>query len=94
MTTRNDKPFDYGKLRPDGQHEKHPTAPEGELIRPVRFAYIHNACGVVTRMSEKIARTYAVNPKFYTQTFCAGCRRYFPVAEFKWDEVNGEVLGS
>lgn len=48
-------------------------------------------CGVVTRMPEAIAETYAVDPKFYGSTFCCGCKNYFPVGEFYWDGTKERV---
>lgn len=49
-------------------------------------------CGVATTMGQKIAETYAVDPKFYGSTFCVGCKTHFPVDQFRWDD--GSVLGS
>lgn len=51
-----------------------------------------NACGVETRMGQALAETYAREPKFYTSTFCVGCNKHLPVAEFVWED--GEVVGS
>ena len=48
-------------------------------------------CGVVTRMSYAIAETYAKNPKYYGSTFCVGCNKHLPVAEFFWDKTDEEV---
>lgn len=62
-------------------------------VRPYREKYIHKKCGVVTRMSPSIAETYARNPKFYSGTFCIGCRDHFPLEEFLWDGTN-EIVGS
>lgn len=55
------------------------------FVRPVRHAYVHEECGVVTKMSTAIAETYARNPKFYDATYCVGCRGHYPVSEFFWD---------
>lgn len=57
------------------------------FVRPVRTAYIHEKCGVVTRMDLALAETYARDPYFYGGTFCAHCRDHFPVGmngEFVW----------
>jgi hypothetical protein len=72
------------------------TAEERALgfVEPVRLAYIHESCGVVTRMGQTIAETYARNPGFYSGTFCAGCRDHFPVGtdgEFVWDGTDQKV---
>jgi hypothetical protein len=59
-------------------------------VRPLRLAYSHEPCGVVTRMREDIAATYAAQPDFYGNTYCMGCRMHLPVSEFFWLE-NGTV---
>lgn len=51
-----------------------------------------DGCGVRTTMGSALAETYARDPKFYGGTYCCGCGKHFPVAEFVWDD--GEVLGS
>lgn len=64
------------------------------FVRPVRNSYVHITCGVVTRMSDALAETYARDPKFYSGTFCVGCRAHFPVGEngqFVWDGTNEKV---
>lgn len=63
------------------------------FVRPVRRSYIHTKCGVLTKMSQDIAETYARDPKFYSGTFCVGCRAHFPLAEFLWDGTD-EIVGS
>lgn len=58
------------------------------FVRPVRRSYLHTVCGTVTTMGRAIAETYARNPHFYGETYCAGCRGHFPVGahgEFVWD---------
>lgn len=64
------------------------------FVRPVRYEYVHDKCGVATTMNSKIAETYARDPKFYGSTFCVGskCKTHFPVGEFKWND--GTVVGS
>ena len=64
------------------------------FIRPVRQSYIHEKCGVVTRMGLALAETYARDPYFYSGTFCCGCGTHFPVGEsgeFLWDGTNERV---
>ena len=63
------------------------------FIRPVRDSYVHKKCGTLTRMSRSIAETYARDPKFYSGTFCCGCRDHFPLEEFVWAGTE-EVVGS
>jgi hypothetical protein len=84
--------------RPDGQHEAYYILSEEErakgFVRPVRNSYIHTKCGVVTRMGQAIAETYARNPQFYGSTFCVGCHAHFPVGaegEFVWDGTQDKV---
>ena len=62
-------------------------------VRPVRRSYVHLKCGVVTTMAQSIAETYARDPKFYSGTFCVGCRTHLPLAEFRWDGTD-EIVGS
>lgn len=64
------------------------------FVRPLRLAYKHLKCGVVTTMNTKLAETYAARPTFYGGTFCAGCRSHFPVGEtgeFVWDGTSEKV---
>lgn len=51
-------------------------------------------CGVETRMNEKIAETYARDPKFYGATYCVGCQKHLPVAEFVWSDNEIDEVGS
>ncbi len=49
----------------------------------------HHGCGVATTMGTALAETYARDPKFYSGTFCVGCRAHYPVGEngeFVWDD--------
>ena len=62
-------------------------------VRPVRRSYVHLKCGAVTTMAQSIAETYARDPKFYSGTFCIGCRTHLPLDEFRWDGTN-ETVGS
>ncbi len=50
-------------------------------------------CGAATTMATAIAETYARDPKYYSLTYCVGCRTHAPVGEFLWDGSN-EVVGS
>lgn len=90
----DEKPFDYGETRPDGQHERHPTVDTNgkKFVRPVRRSYKHLKCGGITTMGIKIAETYAVMPGYYGSTFCGRCGGYFPVGEdgeFVWVDNPG-----
>jgi hypothetical protein len=83
-----------------GQHGAYWILTDAErkkgFVRPVRRSYKHT-CGVLTTMGIAIAETYARDPKFYGSTFCAGCNKHLPVAEFVWvdgDRATTEVVGS
>lgn len=84
--------------REDGQHVDHWILSDAErakgFVRPVRRTYVHTVCGVATSMPQKIAETYAANPRFYGSTFCCGCGGYFPVGatgDFVWDGTSEKV---
>jgi hypothetical protein len=62
------------------------------FVRPLRFEYVHQACGGHTTMSQALAETYARQPTFYGGTYCVRCQMHRPVAEFRW--LDGEVVGS
>lgn len=64
------------------------------FIEPVRTKYVHLSCGGVTTMARSIAETYARDPKFYGGTFCAHCKRHYPVGEngeFVWEGTTAKV---
>ena len=95
-TNPNDPRLGHGSdLEPIPQHEVYLVLSEEELakgfVRPVRDSYIHKTCGVVTKMGQKLAETYAREPKFYGATYCVGCKKHLPVSEFYWDKTNIEV---
>ncbi len=55
---------------------------------------LKGGCGTVTTMGQALAETYARDPKFYSGTFCCGCRKHFSVGaygEFVWDGTNEKV---
>jgi hypothetical protein len=96
VTDPNDPGLD--EILPNGQQKNYVVLTEEERAkgyqRPLRYAYVHEKCGVVTTMSHGIAETYAVNPKFYGATYCAGCCDHFPVGEygeFTWDKTDIKV---
>ncbi len=61
------------------------------FVRPVRTKYIHSTCGGETVMNEKIAETYARDPKFYGATYCVHCQKHLPVSEFVWSNTDDKV---
>jgi hypothetical protein len=51
-------------------------------------------CGIATKMAQSIAETFARNPNFYYDTYCARCRKRFPVGEygeFVWEGTDERV---
>ena len=84
-------------IEPSGMQKCYLVLSEEErakgFVRPLRRSYIHKTCGAQTRMGLALCETYARDPKFYGGTFCVGCGKHFPVAEFHWDE-DGETVGS
>lgn len=52
-----------------------------------------NGCGTNTKMGMVIAETYARDPKFYSATFCCGCREHRTLSEFVWEGTE-EIVGS
>ena len=60
-------------------------------IRPLRLMYTHKTCGTDTKMSFDIAETFAVDPTFYTGTFCCQCRLHLPLHEFVWKDTDERV---
>ena len=69
-----------------GGHEIDPNDPS-------KHGRTGEGCGILTRMGLGLCETYARDPKFYGATFCCGCNKHLPVAEFVWEE-DGEVVGS
>lgn len=55
--------------------------------------HLLGGCGAVTNMVQKLSETYARDPKFYDATFCVGCNKHLPVAEFRWTK-DDQVVGS
>jgi hypothetical protein len=93
-TTDRNNP-ELHEAKDNGQNKAYLVLSEDEItkgfVRQVRTTYIHKKCGVATTMSQKIAETYARDPKFYGSTFCVGCGTHLPVAEFLWDGTDQEV---
>lgn len=63
------------------------------FVRPYRDRYQHRTCGTITTMGRALSETYARDPTFYGATFCVGCNRHLPVAEFVWSR-DGQQVGS
>lgn len=85
------------KTNETGQHPSYIVLCDEErkkgFVRPYRDRYRHTVCGAATSMGRALSETYARDPKFYGATFCVGCNRHLPVAEFVWT-ADGEVVGS
>lgn len=99
LTTGEPVPADYShtKLKLNGQQEGYVVLSPAErakgFVRPVRDEYTHLPCKMHTFMGRALAETYARDPKFYDGTFCAHCRKHFPLDQFVWKNTN-EKLGS
>jgi hypothetical protein len=65
------------------------------LIRPGTSKHESGkACGHRTTMGQAIAETYARDPSFYSDTFCASCGAHYPVGadgEFVWEGTTERV---
>ncbi len=91
---------DHLELRSDGMQKDYVVLSETErkrgFVRPVRRTYVHQKCGVATTTNLALAETMARDPKFYTGTYCVGCRTHFtfgqPDGDFLWDD--GSKVGS
>lgn len=60
-------------------------------------AQLDSGCGAVTTMGFAIAETYARQPDYYSNTFCAKCGKYFrvgPYGEFVWDDEHRDRVGT
>jgi hypothetical protein len=80
-------------LLPDGQMTDHVTVhPTGRYkgsLKGVPQTYLHQKCGIVTRMPEEIIRSYLVNPFLYGGgSFCCGCNDYVGENELFWHETG------
>ena len=89
---------EHVNLKANGQQQGYVVLADEErakgFVRPVRRAYKHLKCGVVTTMGQTLAETYARDPAFYSGTFCCGCGTHFPVGqagEFVWDGTSEKV---
>lgn len=98
--------FELRALRDDEQHHKDfgyvkfETYPESMAPLTGRFwtqadlDKIGKGCGVVTKMPQACAETYARKPDYYGSTFCCGCNGYRAVGEhgeFVWDGTDERV---
>ncbi len=52
---------------------------------------LKSGCGALTVINQVIAETYAREPNYYESTFCMGCGKHLPVAEFVWDGTDERV---
>lgn len=68
--------------------------PVGRFWTQAQIDAVDKGCGMVTRMPQACADTYAASPGYYGSTFCCGCRKYLPVGargEFVWDGTTDRV---
>lgn len=82
---------------PGGSPEWYDNAPAstgpGRYWTQAGLDAVGKGCGTVTSMGRALSETYARDPKFYGATFCCGCNRHLPVAEFVWT-ADGQRVGS
>lgn len=85
---------DYGE---GAKYEAYPKEMEPHLGKYWSKAELDNVgkgCGAVTTMHDTLAETYARAPHFYSGTFCATCRKHYPVGEhgeFVWEGTDERV---
>ncbi len=79
----------YGYVR----FEQYPESDSPVTGRYWTSEDLKSGCGVETKMGLALCETYARDPKFYGSTYCVGCSKHLPVAEFRWVE-DDEVVGS
>jgi len=86
--------FQYVKYEayPEGSPEAAGSV-TGSFWTQARLDAVGKGCGAVTTMGRKLSETYARDPHFYGVTFCVGCNRHLPVAEFVWT-ADGQRVGS
>jgi hypothetical protein len=65
----------------------------GSFWTQARLDNVGKGCGTSTKMGRALSETYARDPSFYGATYCVGCSRHLPVAEFTWD-ADGSRVGS
>ena len=80
----------YAKLEVYPENESPMT---GRFWSQQELDNIGKGCGIVTTMGVALSETWARDNKFYSGTFCANCRRHYPVEEFVWWGTD-ETLGS
>lgn len=71
-----------------------PAMRAADFLQPVRTTYKHKTCDTTTTMSMAIAETYALDPWFYSSTYCVHCRMHRALTEFVWHPDNSEVSAS
>ncbi len=82
--------YDYVKFE---EYSKNEASKLGRFWTQEQLNTIGKGCRTTTTISKPIAETYARDPKFYSGTFCCGCKKHFPVNEFQWFGTS-ELVGS
>lgn len=65
-------------------------------LRPLRYVYLHETCGALTKVSVTTAEFMASQPYAFKRAYCAHCRAQFaagPDGEFTW-KGSTERVGS
>jgi hypothetical protein len=73
--------------------EQYPESDSPVTGRFWTLSQMASGCQAVTKMAPELAETYAVNPKFYSATYCVGCGTHLPLDEFVWSGTT-DVVGS
>lgn len=88
------KDHDYVKYEVYPQPNPSGSSAVGRLWTRDQYARFLQPCGGRTTMGDRLAETYARDPKFYSGTFCSYCRAHFDVGakgEFVWDGTEERV---
>lgn len=83
---------EYGYAKFEDYSEEH--ALSGRFWTKRDLEKVGGGCGAVTTMGQKLAETYARDPRFYGSTFCTHCNIHIPVGEFGefvWEGTDERV---
>ncbi len=86
----------YAKFEPypeENQKERSGSYSLGRFWTQEQLDSVGQGCGAETRMGYELSATSARSPAFYSATFCVGCNKHLPVAEFVW-VADGARVGS
>jgi hypothetical protein len=81
----------YGYVQYEAYPPSETSSITGRFWTQADLDKIARGCGVQTTMGDALAQTYARDPSYYGATFCCGCHKHLPVAEFVWDGTDERV---